>query len=60
VRQLTIPGATLSGTKTEVRMRQADQEILCPFWPGDGAQRLLGMLKTDAAMPIKALDHEAR
>jgi hypothetical protein len=60
VRPLAIPGATLSGTKTEVRMRQADQEILCPFWPGDGAQRLLGMLKTDAAMPIKALDHEAR
>jgi hypothetical protein len=49
VGQLAIAGATLSGTETAVRLRQGDQEILCPFLPGDGADRLLGMLKTDAA-----------
>jgi hypothetical protein len=46
--RLAIPGAHLTGNDSEVRMRQGDKEIVCPFWPGDGAERLLSLLKVDA------------
>jgi len=46
--RLPIPGATLSGDEMLVTMRQGEEEIQCPFWPGDGAERLLSMLQFDA------------
>jgi hypothetical protein len=48
--KLKIGGAELTGNETEVRMRQGMEEIVCPFWPGDGAERLLSMLKVDASL----------
>jgi hypothetical protein len=47
-KRLTIAGATLSGDDTQVTLRQGADQIQCPFWPGDGADRLLSMLNTDA------------
>ena len=38
--RLTIPGATVEGSDTLVRLRQGTEQIECPFYPGDGAERI--------------------
>ena len=48
--RLTIPGATVESSDTLVRLRQGTEQIECPFYPGDGADRLAAMLKTDAGI----------
>ena len=54
--KLPIAGATIEGTETSVRLIQNDEQIDCPFMPGDGADRLAAMLKVDAGSPAPVED----
>ncbi len=46
--RLSIPGSQIEGSDTLVRLTRGAEHIECPFYPGDGADRLAAMLKTDA------------
>jgi len=52
--RLPISGAEIEGTKTLVRLSQGSEQIECPFYPGDGAERLAAMLTTDSRKPAVA------
>ena len=47
-KRLSIPGAVVSGTEELVRLQQGEEAIECPFFPGDGGDRLKAGLTVDA------------